>query len=144
MNAFAELRPGVEAYPGCRLVQVVGRGGFAEVWEAEKNGERLALKFIPTNSSMVASKEIRSIQCVRRLQHPHLIRIDRMSCHQGCVVVGMELAEGSLHDLFIASLEEHGAPLPPSLVIRYLKQAADVIDFLNTRQHMVNGKRVGF
>lgn len=144
MSAFAELRAGVEAYPGCKLVQVIGRGGFAEVWEAERDGARLALKFVPANNTMVAAHEVRSIQCIRRLQHPHLIPIDQVWCQHGCVVVSMELAEGSLHDLFIASLEEFGAPLAPRLVIHYLKQAADVIDFLNSRQHLLDGQRVGF
>src|SRR5262249_42219610 len=89
-------------------------------------------------------KEIRSIQYIRQLDHPHLIRIERVWCHLGFVVVAMELAEGSLHDLFNLSLEENGMPIPAPLVLQCLSQAADVIDFLNARRHIVGGRRVAF
>ena len=145
MNPFAQLQAGLEPYPGYRLVRVIGRGGFAEVWEAETNeGGRLALKFIPADNPSVASREIRAIQWLRQLDHLQLIRIEQVWCHLGFVVIAMELAEGSLLDLLNASLEENGAPIPLALVIDYLTQAAGILDFLNTRQHPANGQRVAF
>jgi serine/threonine protein kinase, bacterial len=145
MNSFAMLHVGLQPYPGYKLVQVIGRGAFAEVWEAERDdGQKLALKFIPAGNHSIASKEIRSIQCIRQLEHPHLIRIEQVWCHLGFVVVAMELAEGSLHELFVCYKEQHESPLPHETVLDYLTQAADVLDVLNARQHKLNGQRVGY
>jgi serine/threonine protein kinase len=54
----------------------------------------------------------------------------------------MELAEGSLADLYEAS-EATGIAIKPSELCGYLKQAAEALDFLNARQHTVNGQWIG-
>jgi serine/threonine protein kinase len=121
----------------------VGRGGFAEVWEAQRpDGTSLALKFLPAQDNSSTSREIRSIQMVRQLQHPSLLTIEQVWCHLGYVVVAMELAEGSLLDLLEASQLEFGTPLEPAQVCLMLAQVAEALDFLNARQHVLSGKRV--
>ncbi len=135
----------MEPYPGYRLRQVLGRGGFAEVWEAETPaGGTIALKFMPANDSLAASKEIRSIQAIRNLEHPNLIRIEQVWCHLGYIIIAMELADGSLLDLLDAYLTEFRTPIVGEQVCQYLSQAAEGIDFLNTRQHMLDGRKVSF
>src|SRR5438034_560951 len=94
------LHPGLEPFPGYRLIQRRGIGGFAEVWEAENSdGNKVALKFLSGFDGHSSPREIRAIQAVRSLQHPNLVRIDQVWCHQGYIVVCMELADGSLQDL---------------------------------------------
>src|SRR5438105_7515343 len=79
-------------FTGCRLRQFRGAGGFGEVWEAEvAGGKPIALKFIPCDAT-IAPREIRSLQQIRQLVHPHLTRIEKVFCCQGYLVVGMELA----------------------------------------------------
>jgi serine/threonine protein kinase len=135
----------MEPYPGYKLRQLLGRGGFAEVWEAETADSRsCALKFLPCDDGLAASKEIRSIQAIRQIQHPHLIQIDQVWVHLGYIVVAMELAEGSLLDLFDAYQAELDSNVPPEQVLLYLSQAAEAIDFMNTRQHMLEGRKVAF
>src|SRR5262249_33047731 len=56
----------------------------------------------------------------------------------------MELADGSLLDLLDAYREIYGTPIHPQQVCLYLAQAAAATDFLNTRQHNLDGRRVGF
>lgn len=134
----------MEPYPGYRLRQLLGRGGFAEVWEAETGSGPLALKFLPCNSSLAAAKEIRSIQSIRQLAHPHLIRIHQVWTHLSYIVVAMELADGTLLDLLDAYRQEFTTPIPAQQVCIYLSQAAAAIDFLNSRQHDIEGRKVSF
>src|SRR6516162_9249361 len=90
------LEIGMEPFPGHRLLRILGRGSFAEVWEARtSDGRTVALKFLTADMSKSTPSEIRSIQAVRQLTHPHLTKIDRAWCHLGYIVVAMELAEGS-------------------------------------------------
>ncbi len=134
----------MEPYPGYRLRQLLGRGGFAEVWEAETADGPVALKFMGCKDGLMASKEIRAIQAIRHLRHPGLTRIDQVWCQAGYIVIAMELAEGSLLDLLEAYVTEFNTPIVPEQVCLYLTQAADCIDFMNARQHTHEGRRVGF
>lgn len=139
------LRPGLEPFPGHRLRQVLGRGAFSEVWEAETpNGSLVALKFMPCDNGLAAAKEIRSIQAIRQLSHPNLLHIDRVWSHLGYIVIAMEVADGSLLDLDRAYEEEIGGFIPAEQLCHYFTQVADALDFLNTRQHLVEGRRVAF
>src|SRR5688572_7949021 len=85
-----------ELYPGYKLRRLRGVGGFGEVWEAEKAGDKLALKFLACTTAGDGARELRSIQLVQGLVHPNLIKIDRVWCAGGYLVVAMELADGSL------------------------------------------------
>jgi serine/threonine protein kinase len=145
MHKGQSLETGLEPFPGYRLTDFLGRGGFGEVWQAEQaTGATVALKFMPVGDTLAAAKELRAIQAVRRLKHPHLVRIDQVWAIPGYLVIAMELAEGSLHDLLDLHQEEFGAPLAPEQVCEYLSQAASALDFLNDRRHQVNGQLMAF
>jgi serine/threonine protein kinase len=103
----------------------------------------VALKFLPCGDNLVAAQEVRAIQLVRQVRHTNLIDIEQVWCSRGYVVVCMELADGSLSDLLDAYRIEFGTCLPAADVCGFLTQVADVLDFLNTRQHVVDGQRVG-
>jgi serine/threonine protein kinase len=133
----------VEPFPGYRLVRFIGRGGWGEVWRAEQaDGTPAALKFLPCDSQLAAAQEIRALQSIRQLQHPHLIRTDRIWAYSGHIVIAMELAEGSLLDLLEVYRADYGTAIFPEHLCFYLSQAAEALDFLNTRQHQINGRRV--
>lgn len=133
---------GMEPSPGYKLQRFLGRGGFGEVWEADSpSGALVALKFMVVDESMAVSREIRAMQMISQFGHPNLIRIERTWCIENCLVVAMELAEGSLADLYEAS-HDSGIALKPKHLCGYLIQVAQALDFLNTRQHNVNGQRV--
>ncbi len=143
MSAPLPLNVGMEPFPGYKLRQLRGKGGFATVWEAERNdGALFALKFLPVADGSATAREIRSIQMVRQLNHAHLVHIEQIWCTTGYIVVAMELAEGSLFDLLQASQLEFNAPLPADQVCVLLANVAEALDFLNTRQHVVSGTRV--
>jgi serine/threonine protein kinase len=133
----------MEPFPGFKLRQMRGKGGFATVWEASReDGTLVALKFLPVTDGSATAREIRSIQMVRKLEHPNLVRLEQIWCSPGYIVVAMEMAEGSLLDLLQASQMEFNAPLPADQVCALLTGAADALDFLNKRQHTVGGSRV--
>jgi serine/threonine protein kinase len=128
-------------FPGYCLRRALGRGGFAEVWEAKTSqGERVALKFLPLTGA-AARRELRSIQAVRQLNHPNLVRIDRVWCQPGYIVVVMERADASLLDLLDVAMTEMGTPITPEHVCHLLEQAATALDFLNAPRHAINGQR---
>jgi serine/threonine protein kinase len=128
---------------GYRLAQLIGKGGCGEVWRAlSPAGKSVAVKFLRCNGAQTVNRELRALQSIRQLCHPHLINTLEIWADSGRVAVAMELAEGSLLDLLHVSMETEGRPLPPEHICFLLRQAARALDFLNTRQHMLNGRRV--
>jgi serine/threonine protein kinase len=140
-----ELVIGAEPYPGYHLVKFLGRGGWGAVWKATTpDGKTAALKFMPSDSPLAAVQEVRALQNIRQLHHPNMLRMENIWSCEGYLVLAMELADGSLHDLLDVYYTELNAPIPPDHVCFFLSQAAAAIDFLNQRQHHVNGQRVAF
>jgi serine/threonine-protein kinase len=140
-----QLQPGVQAFPGYCLHLPLGRGGCGEVWEASgPDGHSMALKFMKVRDTTAATRESKSIQAIRGLRHPYLLRIEQVFLQPGYVVIAMELAEGSLMDLLEAYTAERGTPVPVSEVLGYLSDAAQAIDFLNARQHVLDGRQVAY
>ena len=82
------------------------------------------------------------MQAIRTLRHPNLIMIDQVWCWSGYIVIAMELADGSLSDLLNVDQTEFNACIYPEHLCYYLGQAGEALDFLNTRQHVLNEQRV--
>jgi serine/threonine protein kinase, bacterial len=138
------LPMGLESCPGYRLHECRGRGSFGEVWEATAdNGARVALKFMRCDDNS-APREIRTLQQIRQLAHPYLVRIEKVLCHAGYLVMVMELADGSLQDLLDVQQSEEARPLRAARVCESLSQIAEVLDFLNARKHRIGGQLVAF
>jgi serine/threonine protein kinase len=143
-NVFS-LAKGMEPFPGYRLNQFLGKGGWGSVWKATNPaGKECALKFLPCEQRPVAVQEVRALQAIRQLEHPHLINIEQIWSMPRYLVIAMELAEGSLLDLLDVYFAEFKRPIMPEHLCFYLRQAATALDFLNTRQHLVNDQRVAF
>jgi serine/threonine protein kinase len=143
MPYFNGLQAGVEPFPGYCLTRRLGSGGFGEVWEAQAaRGRRVALKFLPCDASQSAVRELRSLQEIRQLRHPHLIRIERVWCYKEYIVVAMELADGSLLELLEIARSQFGTPIGREYCCHLLTQAASALDYLNARQHQINGRCV--
>jgi serine/threonine protein kinase, bacterial len=137
------LRIGKEICPGYQLKRLLGRGGYGYVWEAEKDdGTPVALKFLSCGEGLAASKEIRAISALSHIRHPNLITIEKVWCQASYLVMEMKLADGNLLDLVEICITEFGTALPPDQTCFYLAQAAEGLDFLNARQHHIDGQLV--
>lgn len=139
------LQAGSEPTPGYRLRRMRGRGGFAEVWEASSpDGVPVALKFMASANAGSTSREVRAIQSFLSLQHPNLVKTNAVWSVPGYIVINMELAEATLLDLMFVYHNELGQHIDLPLLCLYLWQVAGALDFLNARQHVVDGRKVGF
>jgi serine/threonine protein kinase len=143
MTLLAESRFSLspDLHPGYHLRRLRGVGGYGEVWEADKDGGGVvALKFLPGMRYGGGRQELRSIQIVQKLSHPNLIQIERVWCAGGFLVIAMELADGSLADLLEVYRTELGTALPLDHLLPLLTQAAEALDFLNNRHHLIQGQ----
>lgn len=143
MNHQGALQVGLEPYPGYRLERFLGHGGFGEVWEARNvGGDRVALKFLMCDNTGNVASENHAIQAIGQLQHPNLLRVDRVWTYQNYLVIAMALADGSLLDLLAAYQAEYQRAIPPEDLLPLLEQAAAGLDFLNAYQHRIDGQLV--
>jgi serine/threonine protein kinase len=143
LGCSIQLVPGAEPYPGYRLVSPLGQGGWSEVWKARQEGAgEFALKFMPCDPGLTPSKEVRALQTLRQIKHRYLLEIRNIWSCPGYIVVVMDLCDGSLLDLLEVYLRELHEPMTADHVCYFLSQAAEAIDFLNTRQHVINGQRM--
>src|SRR5262249_814084 len=62
----------------------------------------------------------------------------------GYLAIVMEVADGNLLDLLEVYYAEFNVPIMADHLCYFLAQAAEAIDFLNARRHLVNGTRVAY
>jgi hypothetical protein len=76
----AKLQVGQQVQGYC-LRQARGRGEAGFVWEADNaEGQPCALKFLPSTEE-ANRLEIRSIQLNTKVEHRHLLSIDKVFCY---------------------------------------------------------------
>lgn len=132
-----------EVHRGYKLTQLLGKGAYGSVWEANNYaGQKVALKFLPSADKRANRQEIKTTQMIAHLSHPNLTPMYEVWSYENYFVVAMELAEGSLHDLFDAYQAECGTPIDSDELGPLMMQAAEGIDFLNARRHEHEGRTV--
>lgn len=129
--------------PGYQMGRQRGRGPTGTVWEAVgEDNAAVALKFLGSGDSQSIAQELRAMQIVSQLRHPNLTRIHRVWCQDHSIVVSMELADGNVAELLKIYRSESGGYMSIADACFFLDPVAAALDFLNSRQHQVGGRRV--
>jgi eukaryotic-like serine/threonine-protein kinase len=125
-----DLAPGAR-FGAYRLIRPLGKGGFAEVWEAENevNSRRVALKVL-TELRAESARALERFQQEGRiaasLASPRCVYVFDSGTHDGFPYIAMELvAGGTLADRI------HDGPLPPRTAVDVV---LDVIEGLESAQ----------
>src|SRR5262245_16178262 len=138
------LEAGAEPISGYHLVRKLGQGGVGEAWEAIAPGRvRVALKFIRLDSAL-ARPELRSLDIIRDIRHPHLLDVQFTLQAEDRLVIAMPLCDRSLKDR-LGECKQQGRPgLPLDELLGYMGELAAAIDFLNEPRHTsADGTLVG-
>ncbi|WP_224250226.1 serine/threonine protein kinase [Hyalangium gracile] len=131
-----DLKPG-QMVSDWRIVRRVGRGGYAVVYEVEKDGQRFALKLACQTERSPDPKQTdararREAACLQQLNHGHIIRMLGQGRWPGALsgfhYIVLEFVDGYT----LARWVERTHPTPHEVVVLFLK-LFDALEHMHAR-----------
>jgi serine/threonine protein kinase len=121
---------------GYKLIDRLGRGGFAEVWRAEApGGVEVAIKVMfQAMDHAEARREFQSLDLIKGLRHPYLLQTHSYWVDDEQLYIAMELAEGSLRARLKECRQAGFSGIPVPELLNYLKESAEAMDFLHSNK----------
>lgn len=134
----SKIQPGYEPIAGYKLEQLIGRGGFGEVWRSEApGGLHKAVKFVyGATDQHQAVRELRSLERIKGVHHPFLLTLERFGVVDERLVIVTELADGSLEEVYNRHRERGSCGIPRASLLSYLHDAADALDYLHSNYQL--------
>lgn len=116
-----------------RLVRLLGRGGFAEVYLGEhiRLKNQVAVKILHTSlEDDDVESFLREAQTVARLKHPHIVRVFDFDVENHTPYLVMDyLPNGNIRRSY-----PKGSPLPPATIVSYIKQIASAVQYAHDQK----------
>ncbi len=141
MNGIHEAN--TEPIPGYRLIEPLGSGGFGEVWKCEAPGGLFkAIKFVYGNLNSLdaegvrAEQELHALQRIKEVRHPFVCSVERMEFVDGELMIVMELADRTLHDMFGECKQSGLIGIPGDDLMRYMRDAAEALDYMYVKHNL--------
>ncbi|HTN74652.1 MAG TPA: tubulin-like doman-containing protein [Pirellulaceae bacterium] len=133
--------PTQELIPGYVATERLGAGGYGEVWKVEApGGLHKAIKIIyGFHDEERASRELKSLDHVRKVRHPFLLSLERIEVVDGRLMIVTELADMSLMDRYDQCRKANLPGIPRDELINHMRDAADALDFMfqtHSLQHL--------
>lgn len=127
------ISAGYEPIQGYVLVEIIGRGGYGEVWRAvAPGGINKAVKIVYGNlDDERAEQELKSLERIKTIQHPFILTLERFDLVNNQLVIITEFAEGSLEDLFKEHTDRGSCGIPRKKLLSHLFDTADALDYLH-------------
>jgi 5'-AMP-activated protein kinase, catalytic alpha subunit len=118
-----------------RLGRLLGRGNFAKVYKAHKadTGEVVAIKVFDKDAvrrSSTAEQVKREVDVMRRVRHPHVVRLHEVMATRSRIYLAMEYASGG--ELF-DRLARSARGFPELVAHRYFRQLVTAVEFFHGR-----------
>jgi serine/threonine protein kinase len=129
--------PGLVVFPACRLVDMIAKGGFGEVWRADWGPlGPIALKKIAVKDPV--RNESRALRLLAGIRHDHLAAIYGFRREGEVIVVAMELGDESLEDRFEHRREQGYRGLDHEELLTYFRQIAAALDYLYHERRVIH------
>ena len=142
MNSSSLSRPkiaaGYEPLPGYTLEEMIGRGGFGEVWRVNAPGDlKKAIKFVfGHQDGSRATRELRSLERVKAVRHPFLLTLERFEIVNEQLIIVTELADGSLEEIYKRHRKTGSCGIPRDVLLKNLHDTADGLDYLHSEYQL--------
>src|SRR5262249_19538074 len=86
-----------------------------------------------TLDSEEAKRELRALEVIKRLSHPHLLKTQAAWALQDRLIILMELADCTLRDRLCECKAAGAVGIPVTELLRYFQEAAEALDYLHTQ-----------
>jgi serine/threonine protein kinase len=133
---------------GYRLIRLLGRGGMAEVWLANKVGDPLEKPWVvkvllPEHTSSARHRErfLSEVRTLASLRHGRIVPIHAFGEDQGFLYLVMEYIDGVNLRVFVNGLAANGERIPIPGVIFIVAEIADALRHAHSRTRPGGGPR---
>lgn len=126
-----------EPIPGYTTTELIGRGGFGEVWKAvAPGGVSKAIKLVLGDDPSRAESELRSLNRIKDVRHPLILSIDRIEVVHGTLVIVTELGDCNLKEYGQRFRSQGQVGIPQAEMLPMIRDAAEALDYIYTEHSL--------